>query len=151
MTMRQINFLVAAILGVFVVIFYLALGEVAPPSHIYPLTLIYLMAFLLLVMLAINLFIPGAAATEKPFAKTQRLKVLGVALASVIYVVSIQQLGFYFTSVIFLFLFAWILGGRSKKAKDILTSAGVSLLVMGLIYLGFDVFLKVPTPTGIFF
>ena len=150
MTMRQMNFLVAAVLGVFTVVFYLALGDVAPPSNIYPLTLIYVMAFLVLVMLAANLFIPGDAATEKPFANTQGLKVLGVALASVIYVVSIQQLGFYFTSVIFLFLFTWILGGRPKKAKDILTSAGVSLAVMTTIYLCFNIFLKVPTPAGIF-
>lgn len=150
MSMRQINFLIAAVLGLVIMIFYLASRDITPPSHVYPLTIIYLLGFLVVAMLVINLFIPGAAATVKPFANTKKLRLMGVAVSSVVYIVSIQQLGFYFTSVIYLFLFTWILGGRSKKARDILTSAGVSLAVMILIYLGFNLFLKVPTPAGIF-
>ncbi|MEW6661881.1 MAG: hypothetical protein ACOY9Y_05995 [Bacillota bacterium] len=85
MSMRQINYLVVAILGVVTVMFYLASGEIYPPSHIYPLTLIYLLGFLLVVMLVVNLFFAGAAQTVKPFANTRKRRVLGVTVASVVY------------------------------------------------------------------
>jgi hypothetical protein len=150
MTMRQINFLVAAILGAFTIIFYLALGEVPPPSNIYPLTLVYLLAFLILVMLLVNLFFTTAEATARPFVNIRKRRVIGVAASCICFIIGIPYLGFYFSSTVFLFLFTWLLGGMSKKAKDILTSAGVSLVVMVIIYLGFNLFLKVPTPRGIF-
>ncbi|MBN1333317.1 MAG: tripartite tricarboxylate transporter TctB family protein [Synergistales bacterium] len=69
--------------------------------------------------------------------------VMGIILG---YIASIQVLGFYSSTTLFLFLFMWIF-----RATPIYVSAGIALTTPGLIYCFFERMLHIPVPGGIFF
>ena len=67
------------------------------------------------------------------------------------YYFGIKTIGFYVSSFFFIIVLTWLLGEREVGIKVFARLGTLSIVVMGLIFLGFNVFLKVPTPTGILF
>lgn len=65
---------------------------------------------------------------------------------SVLYVFTINYIGYFLLTPIYLIATMWVLGVKDKKLMAIVTAISV-----GLIYIGFKVLLGVPVPNGIFF
>ncbi|HMM37998.1 MAG TPA: tripartite tricarboxylate transporter TctB family protein [Desulfovibrio sp.] len=89
------------------------------------------------------------AACEKEFIAWNR--VVLITAASVIYVLLIPLVGFYVTSVVFLFVLAMILAEKGKGRKGMVQALAFSGGLVGLIWLVFLQILQVPTPSGALF
>lgn len=71
-------------------------------------------------------------------------KLLLILVASIVYVLSLQVLGFVISSLIYLILAMYLLRVENKKAIVV-----ISVLTIVVIYLSFGILLKVPIPKGI--
>ena len=80
------------------------------------------------------------------FRKAAFLKVSLMIVASFIYLLAIDQIGFFSSALVYLPVMIWVLGVR--KIRTIVTA---TLVVVFFIYLIFSIFLKVPFPEGILF
>lgn len=74
-----------------------------------------------------------------------------VVLASLVYVAAINYIGFYVSSFVFLTLLSWFLSDRGRNLPSLGISGLFGLLVTGVLYATFWLFLKVPTPQGLLF
>lgn len=72
------------------------------------------------------------------------IKVSMMIVYSVVYLLAIDYVGFFTTTIVSIPIMIWLLG--VKKPSTIIISTGV---VVFFIYLIFDIFLKVPFPEGL--
>lgn len=84
---------------------------------------------------------PETAQEKEPLSKV--FCVTGIILG---YILSIQVLGFYSSTTLFLFLFMWIF-----RATSLFVSAAIAVTTPVLIYFFFERMLYIPVPGGIFF
>jgi len=73
-------------------------------------------------------------------------RVISTAVLTLIYILLLNIVGFYLLTTIFIPLLMYFLG-----IKDIKLLIGVSIFFVILLYIGFSIFLGVPTPQGILF
>jgi hypothetical protein len=78
-------------------------------------------------------------------------RVVLITLASVVYILIIPLVGFYVTSVVFLFVLAMLLAEKGKGTRGLLHALAFSAGLVGIIWLVFLNILQVPTPQGICF
>lgn len=79
-------------------------------------------------------------------------RVVTIALGSIVYVLTIPVVGFYLTTVLFLFAMSFILSdGNKKSLKKVVASALFTAVLCISVWLGFSLLLSVPTPTGMLF
>jgi len=69
-----------------------------------------------------------------------------VAALTIIYIVLINKVGFYFTTILYLFYSMYYLG--IKNVKLLLLITGIFIIFL---YVGFTLFLELPIPEGILF
>lgn len=72
-------------------------------------------------------------------------------LATVIYIVAINVVGFYISSFVFLTLMSWYLSDWGLNLASLGISTGFAVILTGAVYATFALFLGVPTPPGILF
>lgn len=151
MPMRKVNIISAILILALSILFWNDAAGIRPPAHIYPKTIIAITGFLGLALLIQAIFFPKAVAQTKPFAGLNYKRVFITVISTVIYYYALKTIGFYVSSFFFIIVLAWLLGEREVGAMVFAKLGILSIVVMGLIYLAFKVFLKVPTPTGILF
>lgn len=74
-----------------------------------------------------------------------------VIIASLVYVAAINIIGFYVFTFAFLGLLSWLLSERGRNLPALGISGLFGLVVTGVLYATFWLFLKVPTPAGFLF
>ncbi len=152
MTMRRINVIIGVCSILFSIAFYTQAKTMRPPANYYPMTIIATIGFLGVALLIQNHFKPMALAFTTPFKGTRWLVIWGTILGSIIYVWLVDVIGFYVSSFAFLIIATSLLSDEpSFKGKPFMRIIGMSFIVLALVYLGFKLFLKVPTPSGILF
>lgn len=151
MSMRNVNIISGILILATSFLFWNDAADIRPPAHIYPKTIIAIVAFLGLALLIQAIFFPKAVAQTRPFAGIKYKRVLLTIVSSIIYYFALKSIGFYVSSFFFIIILTWLLGEREVGAKVFARLGALSIIVMTLIYLAFKVFLKVPTPTGILF
>ncbi|NLT96226.1 MAG: hypothetical protein GXW85_12005 [Clostridia bacterium] len=149
--MRKVNIISGILLLAISILFWNDAAGIRPPAHIYPKTIIAIVAFLSIALLIQAIFFPKAVAQTRPFAGIKYKRVLLTIFSSIIYYYALKVIGFYVSSFFFIIILTWLLGEREVGVKVFARLGTLSIIVMTLIYLAFKVFLKVPTPTGIFF
>jgi len=151
MSMRKVNIISAVLILALSFLFWNDAAGIRPPAHIYPKTIIAITAFLGFALLIQAIFFPKTVSQTKPFAGLKYNRVLLTVITTVIYYFALKTIGFYVSSFFFIIILTWLLGEREFGVKVFAKLGILSIVVMGLIYLAFKVFLKVPTPTGILF
>jgi len=151
MSMRIVNIFSAILILTLSFLFWNDSAGIRPPAHIYPKTIIAITAFLGLALLIQAIFFPKAVSQTKPFVGLKYNRILITVITTVIYYFALKTIGFYVSSFFFIIVLSWLLGDRQFGLKILSKLGTLSIVVMGLIYLAFKVFLKVPTPTGILF
>lgn len=134
----------------FAAVFWLAGLDLTGISRVFPMGLEVFLA-----LGGIALVINGLRLARKEGAAEKEVtawsRVILITVASVAYVFVIPLLGFYVTSVLFLFALAMILAEKGKGARGLGVALGFSVGLMALIYIVFLKILQVPTPSGLFF
>jgi hypothetical protein len=152
MLMRRINVIIGICSIIFAIAFYTQALGIRPPANYYPMTIIATIGFLGLALLIQNHFKPMAAAFTTPFKGTRWKVIFGTILGSIFYVYLVDVIGFYVASFIFLIIATGSLSDvPSFRGKPFFKLLAMAFVVVGLIYLGFDMFLNVPTPSGLLF
>lgn len=74
-----------------------------------------------------------------------------IVLATFVYVACIVYIGFYVSTFVYLILGSWYLNDKGFSVPALGISVIFSIVVCVVLYLTFTLFLKVPTPSGLFF
>jgi hypothetical protein len=118
----------------------------------YPKLLAVLLGVLSLIQI-ISSFIADRKETENlpPIWKDRKsLKLLSITLAALIaYPFAMRLIGFAMTGFIFLGVLIFALSGGSRKGKQLVVIAAITVGISVLTYLVFRVFLRIPFPTGL--
>ncbi|WP_157843105.1 tripartite tricarboxylate transporter TctB family protein [Bacillus sp. FJAT-44742] len=138
------------------VVFYILTLDLSPPSDIFPRLVITILIFLGVLLFLKSLFIKKAYQKERE-EEGHPEKVIGggrkwlgvITLFVLVYLIPV--LGFYVTSLVFLILFSWYLGGARKKISAFFVPIVMAFCTTLVIYAAFDVFLNVPIPDGVLF
>lgn len=85
--------------------------------------------------------------TEEHMEKAQIVKIFVTVVAAVVYVVLTGVIGYFVTTFIFVAAFSYYLDNKQKIWSYLL----FALILDGLLYLAFDLFLKVRLPQGFLF
>ncbi|MDK2824802.1 MAG: putative tricarboxylic transport rane protein [Clostridia bacterium] len=151
MTMRKFNYILSILILALCFFFWIDAAGIRPPAHIYPKTVIAITAFLAVALLVQSIFFPKALIQGKPFEGTKYGRVLTTLLSTIVYFFAVKTIGFYVSSFFFLVIVTWILGDKSEGVKALARLGILGIVVVGLVYASFKLFLKVPTPPGILF
>ena len=120
------------------------------PSNVFPYAVIALISILSLVILIRN--IVSRDEEGEPADKKIYKRVILVIIGSVVYIVAFSFIGFYVTSFLYLVALALLLQEKQdRNLRRVVNATVMSLVVCGLIYVMFDLLLRVPTPAGILF
>jgi hypothetical protein len=149
--MRKFNYILSILILALCFFFWIDAAGIRPPAHIYPKTVIAITAFLAVALLVQSIFFPKALIQGKPFEGTKYGRVLTTLLSTIVYFFAVKTIGFYVSSFFFLVIVTWILGDKSEGVKALARLGILGIVVVGLVYASFKLFLKVPTPPGILF
>ena len=153
---KRNDIIVSIVVLVLGIVLYCSLDVQDPMSRIFPnATLIAMigLSFLLLVMTVIAIRRKTVAAKaggmKLPFSRTRLSITIALAIA---YLFLLETMGFYFTSIVFFFVFASIIAlDRQYFFSHIRSRIVTSLCFVAVLYVIFKVILKVQTPTGFLF
>lgn len=151
MTQRVANIITnIIILGVCGVFWHLT-NKLSYPSNVFPYIAIAGIAILSLIILVRNI-ISKTEIREKTDDINYK-RIISIVVISIIYISTITIFGFY--SVTFIYLMVMSLMCQSQEvgitfAMKIRNSLLLTILVVVLVYIVFNLFLKVPTPRGLF-
>lgn len=101
--------------------------------------------FTIVILLSVVLFF------TKPRTRTKSKKIvlkqlLGMVLLAIAYYFSIGGLGYYFATLLYVFLAMWFL-----KEKNLIKLISISFGFVAIVYLVFGLFLRVPLPSASIF
>lgn len=150
MSMKQLNILLSAVILIFCFIFWKSAIKIVEPADVYPKTLIIVIGLLAIIILLQALFFKKNDINIYPFANIKYGRVILTIVLSFIYYFGVKYVGFYVSSFLFIIVLS-ILLGKNKNMKEVIKVILLSLIVTSIIYLGFGVFLKVPTPKALLF
>ncbi len=85
---------------------------------------------------------------ENPFPWARFLIMFGLI---VIYFFIMERIGFYFSAFLFFIAVTYLFGGAVKGAAKIASRIGLPVVFTSVLYLLFNLLLKVQTPTGLLF
>lgn len=148
MTVKQKDLVLGLALLVTVAAFAMQSLHLEYPANVFPWSLEALLAVFALVVLVQAARRRDAAPRSGEAVQVGRI--IGILVASIVYLIVIPLLGFYTTSFLFMTLISWLVGER-RDLRGLLNGAVVGVLLVGVVYAGFWLFLKVPTPSGILF
>jgi len=126
------------------------------PSNVFP-EMVFIVIAVLAVLVLVSALRCGAAAHTKqqPVGLAQKRQIVAMVAATVVYVLLIAILGFYFSTWLFLFLlfsFSTLLQSlRSRLLFVLFTDGSIAAIVTAVVYGCFSLMLQVPTPTGLLF
>lgn len=150
MSMKQLNLVLVGVLLFFCVIFMKAALTITVPADLYPKVLITLIAFISVMIFIQTMFFNKADRENFPFAGMQYTRVLVTIFSTTLYYFGVKYIGFYLSSFLYIVILCSLLENE-RNLKKLLFLLLLSLLLVLIIYLGFHVFLQVPTPKGLFF
>jgi hypothetical protein len=135
------------------VLFIIMTGDLDYPSNVFP----YLISICILVFTTVILFsrviaVPKEIAQESPQGqpKIAVFRVIFMAVFCILYVVLIPYAGFYFTSAIFLLTLFLCADPKNFSFRLLMNAAGLTIVVLLIVYLVFSYALNVPIPKGLF-
>jgi len=134
----------------FAAAFWLAGRDLTGISRIFPQSLELFLALGGVVLVACGLRrlkSEAACAEEEPVVAW---RVALITVSSMAYVLLIPPLGFYASSLLFMFGMGWVMAGRGQGLRGPAKAMGFALLLCVLVYLVFTRALQVPTPEGLF-
>ena len=88
------------------------------------------------------------AASENPFPWARFLIMFGMI---VVYFAIMERIGFYLSAFLFFVAVTFLFGGPLKGAAKVATRLALPVVFTGVLYLLFNVLLKVQTPKGFLF
>jgi len=151
MTQRSANILTSFVmLGVCAFFLYLT-NKLSYPSNVFPYIIIAGIAILSTMILLQNILAKNE--TRKNLYEINYKRVIGIVVASIIYISTISTFGFYSVTFIYLMVMSVMLQSQETNIKMTIKIRNSLLLTIGvviLVYIVFGVFLKVPTPEGFF-
>lgn len=145
--MKKNDFYLAAGIMIICVLYLFATLQLPEKAAFYPIFVVSLL-IIMDIMFIIETFLKYKKTSaaicegEKMFKDFEIKQFFFVLATSLVYIVLINILGFYVTTLIYLLL--TLLGLGVKKHHSIIATIGFCIVV----YLAFTVFLKVPLPTG---
>lgn len=152
MSKKRLNIALSLITLIICAVFWNSAIHIAEPADVYPKVLIATIAFLAVVILVQAIFFRKEDTDVYPFAGVHYNRVLSTVVLSFVYYFGVKYIGFYVSSFIFIIVLSMLLGKKEDRTvKELAKVTLISLVVTGIIYLGFGVFLRVPTPTALFF
>lgn len=152
MSMKNLNILLSIITLIFCFIFYKSAINIVEPADIYPKTLIIVIGILAIIILIQAVFFRKNDKAVYPFSNIKYRRVMLTTVSTFIYYFCVKYVGFYVSSFIFIIILSILLGKKeAQNKKEIVKVILISLIVMIVIYLGFGLFLKVPTPKALLF
>jgi len=143
--MKKHDFWVATIMIICGAAAIIAVQQYPSESRMMP--MIYSVALILLSGLLFRRSLKREEKTERreePLASYGKFFMVAAAILAYIFLISF--LGFYSSTLIFMFLFMTML-----RATNIFTVIIISLVTTGLIYVFFDLMLHIPIPGGLLF
>ncbi|MDO7788312.1 tripartite tricarboxylate transporter TctB family protein [Desulforamulus aquiferis] len=149
MTKRKVDILTGIVCFVVAAVFWFQGRELEAHHNLFPLLL---EGFL--VLSGIYLIIAGVL--NKTGNKADNVNIdygraLQMILATIVYIVAVNMIGFYVSSMLFLTLMSWYLNERGLTLPALGISLAFATILTGAIYAVFTMFLRVPTPSGILF
>lgn len=144
---RLANSILCLVMFLTAIIFYFQTAPIKYPSNVFPYLLIAAIFVFTVIILIRNVF----CAQDEPAAKEKRnlKKVLLLAVASVLYVLLVNTVGFYTVSTVFLIIMSNLLHSTQFAVKRLLGSIILTAGVMTVVFVLFNLFLKVPIPSGL--
>ena len=141
------NRIAAIVIFIFAIYFYyLSLSIKYLPSIIFPRIILIFLAFLsILLFLNVGRVVSDKESSEDFFINIHYSKLLFTILSTITYVKLIELIGFYTLTFIYLIWMIYYFGFRKKKLFLI-----VPVVAIIIIYGIFKIWLKIPTPKGIF-
>ena len=124
----------------------------APLDVIFPRTILIGMITLSIILLAKSFLRPDPKSQKALFDIENRGKVITGVIGTIAWLLLIPLLGFAVTSAIALMLLSQALGTPSDRTlRKLLSTALVSLVIVGAVYYFFSEFMEVQLPRGILF
>lgn len=151
MSIKHLNIILVAFLLVFCLIFGKSADSITAPADVYPKAIVTMIAVLAIILLLQTVITKKGDTEANPFAGLKFNKIFCTIFCTLLYYVGIQMLGFYVSSFLFLIGLILLLDHHKQKSwKEYGCIVLLCLVVICIIYLGFHVFLRVPTPAGWF-
>lgn len=152
MSMKQLNILLSVVTLIICAVFWSSAVNIVEPADVYPKALIIVIGSLAVVILIQALFFKKDDSKVYPFANLKYNRVITTIIFAFVYYFGVEYIGFYVSSFIFIIVLSFFLGKKEDRTlKEFAKLIVISLVVTAIIYLGFDVFLKVPTPDALLF
>ncbi len=130
-------------------VFLVETNKLAYPSNVFPYLLVAIIALFALVILGQAVIAERHGGTGDKVRIGNPGRVVIIVITSLVYISVVEEIGYYFTTGIYLLLLAFVLPPKEmstrKKAVNALILAA---LVIAMIFGVFDVALQVPTPKG---
>lgn len=142
--MKFVERLVPTLFIIFCFIYFPQTFSFSPDWRSYPQFLLSILFILCVSWLLIDIFY--LKSNEQHKSNIIFSRVISTAVLTLIYISLLNIVGFYLLTAIFIPLLMYFLG-----IKDIKLLIGVSIFFVILLYIGFSIFLGVPTPQGILF
>jgi len=142
--MKFIERLIPILFIIFCGVYYYQTFSFSPDWRGYPQVLLIILFFLSIIWLLIDFF--NKKSTESTQLNIIFPRIIIAFLSTLAYIFLLKIIGFYMITLIFVIFLMYFLG-----IKNIKLLLGVGILFTVILYLGFSIFLGVPTPKGIFF
>ncbi len=119
------------------------------PSNVFPYLLVALIAIFALTILGQTLIARRLSDDGGKVRVGNPGKVVTIVITSLIYIAVIEEIGYYFTTGIYLLLLAFVLPPKEMPVrKKVVNAIILSVMVILLIFGVFEIALQVPTPKG---
>lgn len=148
MNMKKATYIMGGIILLLCFLAWLQTNTITPPAEIYPRALLIITAGLTLIMLLRTIQGKSALFFEKPFENARLIQVLVVIILTGIFILGMQFLGFYVSTFLFI-LFGTLYLEENISKHSVVSAIVLGLVVDGIVYVTFNVFLSVPTPVGV--
>jgi len=129
---------------IFCFIYFTQTFSFSPDWRGYPQVLLAILFILCVFFLLIDVFYPKS--NEHYESNIIFSRVIFVAVLTLIYILMLNIVGFYLATVVFSPILMYFLG-----IKDIRLLIRINIFFIIVLYIGFSIFLGVPTPQGILF
>jgi len=149
MTQRFANIIMSFVMLGICAVFLYQTNKLSYPSNVFPYILIGGIAILSLIILLQNVF--SKVEVREKFNQINYKRIISIVVISIIYISVISTFGFYSVTFIYLIVMCVSLQSQEaniKMAMKVRNSLLLSTSIVILVYIVFNILLKVPTPRG---
>lgn len=153
---RKKDIVVSLLIFAISILFYLNSKALTPPADIFPKVVIMIFSILGVFLLVKALFLKKAyhvtedELEEEDEEVNEKRKWISI-MSIVVYILVMPVMGFFITSGVFLLFISLFLIGKKPTVRGSIVPFIVSTTVMSILYFTFNVFLRVPVPSGVLF